>query len=81
MFQDITACRRTEMGLADAMDAVMKDASLFGRTVIDKVAKLRNLRGPSDDRLRVELSPREQEVLGCIGERLDETVIAERLGL
>ena len=81
LFQDITARRRTETELADAMAAVMKDASWFSRTVMEKVAELRNPHGHLKGCPRVELSPREQEVLGCIGEGLDDKAIAERLGL
>ncbi|WP_375404723.1 helix-turn-helix transcriptional regulator [uncultured Sphingomonas sp.] len=80
MIQDITARRRTETELADAMEAVMKDASWFSRTVMDKLAELRDPRAAPGDP-RPELSSREQEVLGCIGEGLDDKTIADRLGL
>ena len=82
LLQDITARRRTEFELADAMEAVMKDASWFSRTVMDKVAELRNPGAAGGaGRPRVELSPREAEVLGCIGEGLDDEAIAAKLGL
>ena len=80
LLQDITTRRRTEFELADAMEAVMKDASWFSRTVMDKVAELRNPGGAASGP-RVELSPREAEVLGCIGEGLDDEAIAGKLGL
>lgn len=79
--QDITARRHSELELADAMEAVMKDASWFSRTVMDKLAELRDPRGAQGERPRVELSAREREVLGLIGEGLDDNAIAERLGL
>lgn len=80
LLQDITARRRTETELADAMEAVMKDASWFSRTVMDKVAELRNPSGAAG-RPRVDLSPREQEVLKLVGEGLDDKAIAEGLGV
>jgi PAS domain S-box-containing protein len=81
LYQDITARRHSELALADAMEAVMKDASWFSRTVMDKLAELRDPRGVEDRRPRNPLSAREGEVLGCIGEGLDDKAIAERLGL
>lgn len=81
LFQDITARRHSELELADAMEAVMKDASWFSRTVMDKLAELRHPRGRPGERLHVELSARERDVLGLIGEGLDDRAIAERLGL
>lgn len=79
--QDITARRHGELELADAMEAVMKDASWFSRTVMEKLAELRNPRTAGGERPRVELSSREKDVLSLIGEGLDDRAVAQRLGL
>lgn len=81
LFQDITARRHSEVELADAMEAVMKDASWFSRTVMDKLAELRDPRGARTGKPQVDLSPRERDVLALIGEGADDKTIAERLGL
>lgn len=80
LFQDITQRRHSELELVDAIEAVMKDASWFSRSVMDKLAMLRNPRStePSGS---VDLTPREREVLGLICEGLDDKAIAERLSL
>lgn len=81
LFQDITARRTSELELVDAIEAVMKDASWFSRSVMDKLATLRNPRGGEPTRPVIELAPREREVLGLICEGQDDKAIAERLGL
>ncbi|PAX06955.1 helix-turn-helix transcriptional regulator [Sphingomonas lenta] len=81
LFQDITARRHSELELADAMEAVMKDASWFSRTVMEKLAELRNPRGTGAIQTPVDLSVREKDVAHLIGEGLDDGAIAERLGL
>jgi len=81
LYQDISERRHSELELADAIEAVMKDASWFSSSVLDKLANLRNpgaqagLKGPTD------LSPREREVLGLICGGLDDKAIARRLSL
>ena len=81
LFQDITARRSSELDLVDAIETVMKDASWFSRSVIDKLATLRNPRGASEHKAPVELSPREREVLGLICEGMDDRAISDRLSL
>jgi len=81
LYQDISARRRTELELADAIEAVMKDASWFSRSVMDKLANLRNPRSGEAPKETSELSPREREVLGLICQGLDDKAIAERLSL
>lgn len=80
LYQDITARRKSELELADAIEAVMKDASWFSRTVMDKLATLRNPRAETATET-ADLTPREREVLGLICEGLDDKVIAKHLSL
>jgi PAS domain S-box-containing protein len=81
LYQDISARRHSELELADAIEAVMKDASWFSSSVLDKLASLRNPSAESAPKKPADLSPREREVLGMIGEGLDDKAIAERLSL
>ncbi|MDG6719354.1 response regulator transcription factor, partial [Staphylococcus aureus] len=74
-----TTRRRSELELADAIEAVMKDASWFSRTVMDKLATLRNPHAEAVE--TADLTPREREVLGLICEGLDDKAIAKRLSL
>jgi PAS domain S-box-containing protein len=78
LYQDITARRRTELELVEAIDAVMKDANWLSRSIIDKLATLRR---PGPLLPSVELSPREREILALICEDMDDSTIADRLGL
>jgi DNA-binding CsgD family transcriptional regulator len=81
LFQDITARRSSELELVDAIEAVMKDASWFSRSIMDKLATLRNPRCAESPRDVLDLTPREREVLGQVCEGLDDKTIAERLSL
>ena len=78
LYQDVTVRRHSELELVDAIEAVMKDASWFSRSVMDKLATLRGGGTPSPP---TELSAREREVLELLCEGLDDKAIAERLGL
>jgi PAS domain S-box-containing protein len=82
LFQDISDRRRSELELVEAIEAVMKDANWLSRSIMDKLATLRNPRG-SDARAGPSgpLSPREGEVLELICQGLDDTAIAGKLGL
>ena len=82
LFQDITARRHSEMELVEAIETVMKDASWFSRSIMDKLATLRNPRGsPVPPPPAADLSAREREVLGLICQGQDDKAIAERLSL
>ena len=81
LFQDITARRSSELDLVNAIETVMKDASWFSRSVMDKLATLRNPRGAEKSRPPAELTAREREILGLICEGLDDKAIAEKLSL
>jgi PAS domain S-box-containing protein len=80
LYQDVTARRHSELELVEAIEAVMKDASWFSRSIMDKLATLRG--GGSAAALGAgELSRREREVLELLCEGLDDKAIAGRLEL
>ncbi|RYF14108.1 MAG: response regulator transcription factor, partial [Oxalobacteraceae bacterium] len=81
LFQDITARRTSELELVNAIESVMKDASWFSRSIMDKLANLKNPRCGEPPKTLPELTAREREVLSLICEGLDDKTIAERLSL
>lgn len=82
LYQDISARRRGELELVEAIEAVMKDANWLSRSIMDKLATLRNPRGENPANLSTaEISPREREVLELICQGLEDSAIAEKLGL
>ncbi len=80
LYQDVTARRHSELELIEAIEAVMKDASWFSRSIMDKLATLRNP-GIAAAPAASELSRREREVLELICQGLDDKAIAGRLDL
>ena len=80
--QDITERRRSEAQLFQAIETVMQDTSWFSRTVIEKLA---NLRQPTQAGTIVtglgELSRREREVLGLLSFGMTDAQIGARLSL
>jgi PAS domain S-box-containing protein len=78
LYQDVTTRRHSELELVEAIEAVMKDASWFSRSIMDKLAALR---GGGATPATSDLSGREREVLEMLCEGLDDKGIAERLGL
>jgi PAS domain S-box-containing protein len=81
LYQDISARRHSELELADAIEAVMKDASWFSSSVLDKLANLRNPRTSAAPKGPADLSPREREVLRLICEGRSDKAIAQQLSL
>jgi DNA-binding NarL/FixJ family response regulator len=81
LFQDITDRRSSELDLVNAIEAVMKDASWFSRSIMDKLATLKNPRSSEDREPAAELTAREREVLSLICEGLDDKAIAAKLSL
>ena len=79
LYQDVTAKRQSELELVEAIEAVMKDASWFSRSIMDKLATLRS--GGTAPSPAADLSGREREVLELLCEGLDDKAIADRLGL
>jgi PAS domain S-box-containing protein len=81
LFQNITDRRSSELDLVNAIEAVMKDASWFSRTIMDKLATLKNPRGSEERDPPTELTAREREVLSLICEGLDDKAIAAKFSL
>lgn len=81
LYQDVTARRHSELELVDAIEAVMKDASWFSRSIMDKLATLRGTDPAAPPAAGVELSKREREVLELICDGRDDRAIAATLGL
>jgi PAS domain S-box-containing protein len=80
---DITERKRSEMELVTAIEAVMKDASWFSQTLIEKMANVRRVNAPSDalGAELADLTARERDTLGLMCEGLADKEIAARLGL
>ncbi|OZI25139.1 PAS domain S-box protein [Bordetella genomosp. 7] len=82
VLQDITERKRSETELMAAIEAVMKDASWFSQTVIEKLAQIRQPRvAPSAHAELGDLTAREHEVLGLMCRGLGDADIAQELGL
>jgi PAS domain S-box-containing protein len=80
---DITQRKRSEQDIVAAIEEVMKDTSWFTNVVLDKLAHLRRpdtaIAAPSQ---KIEgLPARAKEVLGFVCQGLDDSAIAERLGV
>ncbi|MFI7858761.1 PAS domain S-box protein [Pseudomonas promysalinigenes] len=82
VLMDITERKRSELELVEAIEAVMKDASWFSQTLIEKLANAKRINtGRLPDASFTELTRREREVLALICEGLADKEIASRLNL
>ncbi len=82
VLQDITGRKRSEEELVAAIEAVMQDTSWFSRTVIEKLASLREPRASNRAAAEVaDLTRREREILGLMCRGLSDGEIAAKIGL
>jgi PAS domain S-box-containing protein len=80
--QDITERKRSEAELLTAIEAVMQDTSWFSRSVIEKLAQLREPAPATRDVAELaQLTSREREVLGLMCQGHDDEGIARQLKL
>ncbi len=65
-FQDVTERRRSEAQLVEAIESVMADTSWFSRSIVERLATLKQGSTTRSTAGLLELSEREREILGLI---------------
>lgn len=82
VMQDITERKRSQDELVKAIEAVMADTSWFSRSVVEKLAALRQSSRPRAAGADLhDLTAREREILGLICQGLSDHQMSELLGL
>lgn len=81
-FQDVTERKRTEDELVEAIGAVMADTSWFGRSIVERLAAIRQKsKGKVSDTRLLDLTERERQILALICEGMSDTEMAGRVNL
>lgn len=82
VIQDITERKRSEDELMTAIESVMADTSWFSRSIVEKLAALRQTSRPNDAGADLDdLTDREREVLGLICEGQSDKEMSRSLKL
>jgi PAS domain S-box-containing protein len=82
MFYDVTAQKRSEEELTEAIETVMQDTAWFSRSLVEKLAQVRAKKLGGEQTAEVaELSKREKQVLERIAMGQDDAHIAAELNL
>ncbi|WP_337266909.1 helix-turn-helix transcriptional regulator [Oryzifoliimicrobium ureilyticus] len=80
--QDVTERRRSEAELIEAIESVMADTSWFSRSVVERLATLKQKSTGSVSRAQLlDLTDREREILGLICNGLSDAEMGETLHL
>ncbi|HEY0120314.1 MAG TPA: helix-turn-helix transcriptional regulator [Rhizobium sp.] len=80
--QDITERKRSEEELVEAIESVMADTSWFSRSVVDRLATLRQVSsGKAPSVQLLDLSDREKEILALICRGQSDAEMSETLHL
>jgi PAS domain S-box-containing protein len=79
---DITERKRSEEELIEAIEAVMQDTSWLSRSIVEKLAALRqSSRAPGSTADLDDLTDRERETLGLICQGMTDAQMSEKLSL
>jgi len=82
VFQDITERKRSESELVAAIEAAMADSAWFSRGVMEKLANLRQLSGPTSSSVKLgDLTKRERDIVALICRGARDSEISEELKL
>lgn len=79
--QDVTERRRSEAQLVEAIESVMADTSWFSRSIVDRLATLKQGSAVPPTAQLMELSDREREILGLICNGQSDAEMGESLHL
>jgi PAS domain S-box-containing protein len=79
--QDVTERRRSEAQLVEAIESVMADTSWFSRSIVERLATLKQGSTASPTAGLLELSERERGILGLICNGLSDSEMGETLHL
>ncbi|UHS63544.1 helix-turn-helix transcriptional regulator [Agrobacterium vaccinii] len=79
--QDVTERKRSEAQLVEAIESVMADTSWFSRSIVDRLATLKQTSTAAPTAQLMELSDREREILGLICNGQSDADMGETLHL